>query len=89
MEVFDPEQAEQELEEELRDVDNHWIVRGSSAANKAPRPVVPNTNNASALPSEETSIIAAVHAAMALVDAAFQLGEVDASGARLHRDRWR
>ena len=45
--MFDPE-AQQELEEELRDVDIPWVVRGSLAAMTAPWQVAATTVETSA-----------------------------------------
>ena len=81
MEVFDPEQAEQELKAALRDVDNPWVVSGSEATISAPWQVAANTVDTWTPAPVDASTFDAADAATAFVDAAVQPGKMDASAA--------
>ena len=81
MEVFDPEQAEQELEDGLRDVDNPWVVSGSLAAMPVPWQMAATTADTSAPAPVDASTVAAAHVATASVHAAVQPREMETSAA--------
>ena len=81
MKVFDPEQAEQELEEELRDVDNPWVVSGSLASMTAQWQVAATAVDTSGPAPVDASTVAAAHAVTSFVNAAIQPREMNASAA--------
>ena len=89
-EVFDLEQGVQELEEELRDVDNPWVVSDSLAAMTAPWQVAATTADTSA-PRRCWRFLPSLPRMLERLSSTHRISRSrwTRRPPRLHRDRWR